>query len=430
MKKLYVATAALLAGTVLSMPAFAADSTEKQIQMLKEQLRMMQQQLDALQTANQAQSDSIAAETAAREAYVKEEQKKVLDAGGHLVFANGKTEAVPAPPKHEWWNDTTISGRMYYNISHSEVKVNGVKTAGTATGFDIKRFYLGVDHKFDKTFSANLTMDFNYDSGPAAATQFYIKKAYLRANFGKELDIRVGSSDLPWVPFAEDVYGYRYIENTLIDRTKFGTSADWGVHVSGEKNFDDLKLGYAVAAIDGSGYKHPLRSKSIDVEGRVNVEYKGLIAAVGGYTGKLGKSFQGTPTPHRAERLDALAAYKDKQFRIGVEYFTATNWNNVATAATDTAWGVGPFASYQFDPKWSVFGKYEYVKPNAKTKDALHDDYFNIGISYTPVKIVDLALVYKRDKAVNGTISTSNGTIGGSASGTYDEFGLWGQLRW
>ena len=41
MKKLYVATAALLASTALSMPAFAADSTEKQIQMLKEQLRVV-----------------------------------------------------------------------------------------------------------------------------------------------------------------------------------------------------------------------------------------------------------------------------------------------------------------------------------------------------------------------------------------------------
>ena len=100
MKKLYVATAALLASTALSMPAFAADSTEKQIQMLKEQLRMMQQQLDALQSANQAQGNAIAKEAAAREAAEKEQQKKILDAGGHLVFVNGKTEAVPpANPK-------------------------------------------------------------------------------------------------------------------------------------------------------------------------------------------------------------------------------------------------------------------------------------------------------------------------------------------
>ena len=31
----------------------------------------------------------------------------------------------------------------------------------------------------------------------------------------------------------EGVYGYRYVENTLVDRIKFGNSADWGVHVLG-----------------------------------------------------------------------------------------------------------------------------------------------------------------------------------------------------
>jgi hypothetical protein len=345
------------------------------------------------------------------------------------VTSNDVADIKSAKPKSGWWENTSVTGRMYYNISHSEVKSNGAKTPATATGFDIKRFYVGIDHKFNKTFSANITTDFQYDS-VAGATQVYIKKAYLDINLDKAFDIRLGSADLPWVPFVEDVYGYRYVENTLIDRTKFGTSADWGVHVSGKFDADGLKLGYQVSAIDGSGYKHPFRSKSIDLEGRINAEYQGFIVALGGYTGKLGKSLEGTPTQHTAQRFDALAAYKTNQIRVGVEYFAATDWNNVTTVAKETSVGVGPFASYQFDPQWSVFGKYEWVKPNSKTKGSLHDDYFNVGISYTPTKIVDFALVYKRDKAVNGTIATSNGTIGGSIDGTYDEVGLWGQVRW
>lgn len=383
---------------VAMLAASAANAAEPTTKELLDRIEKLEQELQKTQTQGAKTTNTV------------EELKAVKPASG-------------------WWENTKVSGRMYYNISHTDVKSNGVKTSATATGFDIKRFYVGIDHKFDKVFSANITTDFLYDSA-AGATQLYIKKAYLDINLDKALDIRLGSTDLPWVPFAEDVYGYRYIENTLIDRTKFGTSADWGVHVAGKYDVDDLKLAYAVAAIDGSGYKHPARTKSIDVEGRVSAEYQGFIAAVGGYTGKLGKSVQGTPTFHRAERFDALAAYKTSDIRVGVEYFAATNWNNVATAAKDTSVGVGPFASYQFDPKWSVFGKYEWVKPNSKTKNALHDDYFNVGISYSPVKIVDISLVYKRDKAVNGTISTSNGTIGGSTSGTYNEFGIFGQLRW
>jgi hypothetical protein len=77
------------------------------------------------------------------------------------------------------------------------------------------------------------------------------------------------------------------------------------------------------------------------------------------------------------------------------------------------------------------------VKPNKLTNDNLKDHYFNVGLQWEPVKIVDLALVYKREAVDNGTIGTQNGTIGGAnptgtlvgGRGTYDEVGLFGQLR-
>jgi hypothetical protein len=83
-----------------------------------------------------------------------------------------------------------------------------------------------------------------------------------------------------------------------------------------------------------------------------------------------------------------------------------------------------------FTPQISAFARYDWVKPNKDTVPSKKDNYFNIGINYEPTKIVDLALVYKRDKIDNGLLSTSNGTIGGVSQGTYDEVGLWGQFRW
>ncbi|HXI87194.1 MAG TPA: hypothetical protein VNH64_07030 [Parvularculaceae bacterium] len=337
----------------------------------------------------------------------------------------------------DWWQSTKISGRMYFDTSYITQKSDGSKAGLTKNGygFDIKRFYVGIDHKFNDIFSANITTDFTYDSG-AKATQIFIKKAYLQAHINDMLDIRLGATDLPWVPFAEGVYGYRHIENTLIDRTKFGTSSDWGVHASGK--LADGLVNYAVAVINGAGYKNPpgtggsadTHFKTIDFEGRVNLNYEGFVAGVGGYTGKLGKDVQGATTFHRAKRVNAIGAYTNKQFRIGVEYFKAWDWNNVTSATSESSWGYGPFASFNVNPEWSVFGRWDHVKPNDSTVPALKDNYFNVGVQWEPTKIVDLALVYKRDKADNGFISTSNGTIGGATNGTYDEFGLFGQLRW
>ena len=227
------------------------------------------------------------------------------------------------------------------------------------------------------------------------------------------------------------IYGYRFVENTLIDRTKFGTSADWGVHAGG--SFANNLVSYAVSAINGAGYKTLSRSSNtIDLEGRISVNpIKSVTLGVGGYTGKLGKSADNLPasaTPHHATRINAIAAYTDKRVRAGVEYFTAKNWNNVNTLASDKSNGWSAFGSFAFTPKIALFGRYDWVKPSRDINPALKDRYFNLGLDYKPIAPLDFALVYKRERASNGFIATSNGTIGGVDRGSYDEVGLFGQL--
>jgi len=161
----------------------------------------------------------------------------------------------------------------------------------------------------------------------------------------------------------------------------------------------------------------------------------GFTVAVGGYWGQLGAMHSDT-TYHDATRFNALASYKIDGLKVGVEYFTASNWTQVKSATASHATGVSPFASYQFTPELSVFGRYDYVKPYSDvTRKGYNNEYYNIGIDYSPAKIVDFALVYKHDAGANGFFGDSNGTIGGTAfapgnSGTYNEFGLFGQFRW
>ncbi|WP_374576146.1 hypothetical protein [Phenylobacterium sp.] len=402
----------------------AAQAAE--IEALKEQVRLLTQRLDAQEAAQQqTQATAVQAQATAQEAKAAQESA-AQDIENIPSQVNMAVAAIPKPKK-TWAEDTKVSGRMYFDLSNVEAKNNGTKTTPSGTGFDIKRFYVGIDHKFNDTWSANVTTDFQYSSA-ISATEVYIKKAYLEAKVNPYLTVDFGSTDLPWVPYAEGIYGYRHIENTLIDRTKFGTSADWGVHAKG--TLPGGIVSYQVSVINGAGYKAPLRSKGMDVEGRVSAKLDKINLAIGGYSGKLGKDTQGATTYHTANRFDALAAYVDPKFRVGVEYFAAEDWSNVATVASDKSDGYSLFGSYNFTDKISAFGRYDYVKPNKDTASNKKDSYFNIGVQYEPTKIVDLALVYKRDQVEHGTLSTSNGTIGGSNKGTYDEIGLFGQLRW
>lgn len=362
--------------------------------------------------------------------------KKFFLAGSALVALTAM--AMPAAAADYWWANTTISGRDYWDITNISHDRNNVAQTDEGTSFDIKRFYVSIDHTFDSMFSADITTDVSYVSAESL-TQVFVKKAYLQAKVSDALIFRVGSADLPWIPFVEDTYGYRYVENTLIDRVKTGTSADWGVHVLGK--LADGLVNYQLSVVNGAGYKNPRRTGSVDVEGRINLNYEGFILGVGGYSGKLGPA-HGTKTFNTADRIDAIAAYSKDGIRVGVEYFESNDFFSVTTNRKDKENGYSAFASYQFDPQWSVFGRYDWVSAKSSSaalfgtlaaNKSMNDNYYNIGVTWSPAKIVDISLVYKHDAGNNGFISTSNGTIGGLGAGTdgkYDEFGIWGQFRW
>ena len=454
----------LLACTALaSVPANAkvhkhsADPRDSEIQELRSEVKALTARLDADEAAQQGATQAVqAAQTQAANA-----QAAAVAAQNQAATALGQSQAAQVqaasaqqavPPlekaiKTGWFANTTISGKSFLNVSsihQTSTDLLGHTTDNVQNGTqtELKRFYIGVDHKFSDVFSANITTDFRYNAnGTSKDVLVYVKKAFLQAKLNPAFAVRIGAADLPWVPFVEGVYGYRFVENTLIDRTKFGTSSDWGVHVLG--GFGNGLVNYQISAINGAGYKTLSRSSNtIDLEGRIDVHpVKPIVLALGGYTGKLGKSNDTVNVNHRAERWDALAAYTDKRLRAGVEYFWAKNWNNITTAAlpnpapltpNDKSRGWSAFGSFAFSPKISAFGRYDWVRPTevvlAGTDGAARDRYFNLGVDYKPIAPIDLAVVYKHERTNNGFLSTSNGTIGGLDRGSYNEFGLFGQL--
>src|SRR4051812_9699976 len=207
---------------------------------------------------------------------------------------------------------TTVGGRLFADFTDVSLKNDGVSQTASGYGVDVKRGYLIVQHSFDKTWAANLTTDFNYVSGDGE-TSLYIKKAYVQGKLSDALVGRLGAADTPWVPFVEDIYGYRYVELEILDRLKFGTSADWGLNANGKTM--NGKVSYSISMLNGGGYKNPTRSSTMDAEARIGfMPIDGLTLALGFYNGKLGKDIDGSTTPaiHTAERETALIAYVKK----------------------------------------------------------------------------------------------------------------------
>lgn len=371
-----------------------------------------------------------------------------------------------------WTDSITVGGRMYLDFSNNSFEVNGAKSsAKNGYGFDVKRVYLQVDKKFNDTYSLQVQTDVSpvpqsvastttctqaapvapatigvitcttANSNTLAGQGLYLKKAFFKASFSPMLEVSIGSNELPWIPYAESIYGNRYLENTVLEqnndggRGTFGTSADWGVHVAGKLN--DV-FSYQVSMINGKGYRDSSRSKTVDFEGRLSAKLDQWNFAVGGYTGKRGASvYNGTTlvaTPHDATRLNALAAFVGDRGKLGVEYFTATDWATSAItdltvnhAKGDKAEGESVFGSYRITPMFTLFGRYDDVKPSKKLSPFNKDAYYNFGIQTVPMKGITLSLVAKHNKLD----AYAGGAVKGALTRTeFSEIGIFTELRY
>lgn len=313
---------------------------------------------------------------------------------------------------------TVISGRLYIDVSDVTAKTDaGVKVDPSGFGTDVKRFYLGVTHQFDNMWSYNINTDSGFSSS-TGATSTFIKTAYVQAKFSPAAIVQVGSANQPWIPFVEDAFTLRYVEKTVTDRLGVGSSADWGVHFLGTSNM----VSYNFAMVNGGGYKNPTRTNSVDWEGRVSIEpTKGLIFAVGGYSGYLGKDSNSAPARQKASRVSLLASYSTSKLNFGLEYFTEDNWSNTTGVASDSGDGYSAWGQYKFDKIWSAFGRIEHDKMSKDLHPSMRDNAYILGVQYAAIKGVMLSLVYKND---NIDHPTSASTVT-----DYSEIGMYSEIR-
>lgn len=335
---------------------------------------------------------------------------------GAVLLAGLTTVVWAEEPKSE----TKINGKVFADFTSKSVKKGNIKQDDSGIGIDVQRFYLGVSHTFDHNWSASFVADIG-DKG-AKRYDVFVKNAYIQYKANDSAVIRIGAAGNPWVGYAEGIYGLRYIEKTLIDRLKIGDSADWGLHLLGKAAAG--KVNYQLSAVNGLGYSDPKRTKTIDFEGRLGFEpIKGLNLGAGFYSGKRGRDLESAPAKNSANRFNLLAAFSNKQFTLGTEYFEAKNWNSVTTAfpagaKEEKANGLSVFGLFNATPDVALFARFDTTKPDKDRSPDLKNRYFNLGIQYRFNKSFVGSLVYKNEKTETGSPSTEAKT---------DEFGAFVQ---
>ena len=378
-------------------------------------------------TATNAELAQLQAQLAALQAKVEQIQQQQAQTQSQAARTPSASTDSRLTALETGVGGTTIGGKMYFDFTDINQTNNKTgKTAASGTNFDVKRFYTSITHRLNDVWSANLTTDFTYVSADGR-TNLFVKKAYVQGTFDQALVLQLGAADMPWIPFVENYYGYRYVEPTMTDRLGYANSSDWGIHVGGDLGKSKL-LNYSVAAVNGNGYKNPTRNNHVDFEGRVGfVPFDGMIVAMGGYSGDRGQDLANINVLHTGQRFDFLVAYAGPQFRVGGEYFSARNWNNILTALADKADGYSFWASVNLPAKFSLFTRYDHVSLSRDINPTSRNEFFNAGVQYNVTKGFDLSLVYKHEK---GDLSGQVPLPRPLTAVTTNEVGVFGQVAY
>ena len=321
---------------------------------------------------------------------------------------------------------TSFGGKIYIDGSNIFQKRDGVDTDAKGFGFDIKRFYFSATHKFDDTWSVNLTTDFKYDSS-AGKSNLFVKKAFAHGNFYPLFKLRAGSADMPWIPYVEHLYGFRYVEKTILDRFGLANSADVGLHALGKQGSID----YQASIVNGASYSNVTgRSVRPDLSLRVGVHpLEGFTIAGGVYHGKRGQEKGGSNAPTNTQtHYDAVVAYVGHGLRLGGEAFIENNpikttqpdgaTTNAILApmgmplAKDRATGYSLWSSYQVLQPLTVFVRFDHARLSKAVDPSLRDTYFNVGAQYAVRKSILVSLVYKYERLKDNTHRLQTNEIG------------------
>lgn len=245
----------------------------------------------------------------------------------------------------------TIGGLAYVDYYYQLTSPDDAEEG--ANGFTYRRLYLTADAPISDAFSARARLEANNSSlGPRGPVPF-VKDLFLRWKVGGGHALTIGVTSPPIFGVAEDVWGYRSLEKTLLDLNGVAPSRDFGVRANGPITSDE-KLRYGVMVGNNSGV-FPEDDKYKRVYGQL--EYYPTDELVFTLATNYA-AFEGEQESQVA--VSGLAGYVTDTWRAGVEAFVQSE----AFTMTDdlTTSGVSVFGAVQLTEQWGAVGRVDRVK--------------------------------------------------------------------
>ena len=277
-----------------------------------------------------------------------------------------------------------ISGYMFgdyfYNILRDST-INNLNNTGQTgiqdlQGFDFRRIYFTYDYTISSDFSTRFRLE-SQTLVSVENTLFltYIKDAYLKwKNIFSGSDFIFGIQPTPAFVVAEDFWGYRSLERTIMDLRRIVSSRDLGASLKG-KITSTGRVKYWLMYGNGTsiGIEND-KFKRLYSQVDLQPSEKWRVTLYGDYRFKTNKTYQIIDENFLNDALttDLFIGYGEKdKYAIGFESFWQVTFNdNIQVEETAyvidnrNALGVSLFGWYKFDQMLVAVGRWDYYDPN------------------------------------------------------------------
>lgn len=282
-------------------------------------------------------------------------------------------------PSSSLGQDVDLGGRAYvdyfYHVSNPSSAAEGLH------GFQYRRLYLTSDFTISEAVSGRARLEANDGTVGPNGPEPVVKDLYITWRYSGEHSATVGVTPPPAFGIAEDVWGYRSLEKTILDLQGIVDSRDFGLRLDGPLT-SNATVQYALMYANNSGLR-PETDKYKRVYGQLHVTPTERITLVGGadYAGYQGRRDYGT-------RMSAFAGYSPDRYRVGLE----TYWSQLAFTAGGerTDLGASLFGRYQLRSEWEVIVRLDRSRTTARTGAEQFETTFVGGVAYQPYDSVKL----------------------------------------
>ena len=274
-------------------------------------------------------------------------------------------------------------------------------------GFTFRRLYLTADFRLSEAFSGRARLEADEGTVEEDGSLPNIKDLYLTWQSEAGHALTFGITPPPVFGISEDVWGYRSLDQTIMDLNDIASSRDFGVRATGPLAGDGL-LRYAVMYANNRGVK-PENNRSKRVYARLQASpSESLLFTLGGDYAGYGGGEGGVLGPTDATTAHAFAGYVTPGFRAGLKgYWQRLGYEDLNIPledATPDRLGVSLFTAVQVAEEWEAVGRIDRAR-HETLFEAFYRTYALAGVAYRPHEMVrfipNLRLLKRDDQAAN-----------------------------